>query len=115
MANPHRGDVPITLKHHGTDREFVMRPTFGAIAEIEQATGRGLIALARSAMAGDVALSTMAVVVTAGLKAAGEPAKAATVGEMVFEAGALATLPAVGQFLTNALTGGRERGPNRPR
>ena len=41
MANKHRGEVDITL----LGDFWTLRPTFGALAEIEDATGLGLAAV----------------------------------------------------------------------
>ena len=104
MANPHRGEVALTLG----GRSFALRPTFAAIAEIETRCGQGLVALARRLTAGDIRVSDFAVIITAGLKAAGEPARYDKVGELVLEEGVGALAPAVGEFLRQAIAGGRE-------
>ena len=111
MANPQRGDVAITLKVNGADREFTMRPTFEAIAEVERATGRGLLAVARSAAAGELGLAEATAIVAAGLKAAGEPATREAVGPMVFETGLLNVLAPLVAFLQGAISGGRAPEP----
>ena len=101
VANRHRGDVEIEL----AGRRFLLRPTFAAIAEIEERSGQGLIALARRLAAGDIRITDVATIVTAGLRAAGEPAKRETVGEMVLDSGLGALAPAVGAFLRVAISG----------
>ena len=101
VANRHRGDVEIAL----AGRRFLLRPTFAAIAEIEERSGQGLIALARRLAAGDIRIVDVATIVTAGLRAAGEPAKRETVGEMVLETGLGPLAPAIGAFLRAAITG----------
>ena len=103
VANRHRGEVELSLD----GRRFVLRPSFAAIAEIEARCGEGVIALARRLAAGDIRVSDFAAVVTAGLKAAGEPARFETVGEMVLREGLGSLAPTVGEFLRQAISGGR--------
>ena len=110
-ANAARGDVPITLKRNGVEREFVMRPSFTAIAEVEQATGQGFFQLARKVSTGDLSLSAMAAIVTAGMKAAGETASVKPVGEMIFETGMVNVLQPVTRWISNAVTGGKDPEP----
>ena len=58
MSNPYRGDVE--FKHNG--QAYILRPTFAAIAEIEQATGKGFFALAKYLQAGEVKISDLATI-----------------------------------------------------
>lgn len=102
-ANRHRGEVEVTLG----GRRFTMRPSFAAIAEIESRSGQGLVALARRLTAGDIRVSDFATIIAAGLRAAGEPARIETVGELVLEEGLGTLSPAVGEFLRQAISGGR--------
>ncbi len=64
-----------------------MRPSFKAVCEIERTTGVSVAALAKRFLQGDVKISELAAIVTAGLREAGEPATYEKVGELVFEAG----------------------------
>jgi hypothetical protein len=105
-ANPQRGEVEIELG----GRRFVMRPTFQAIAEMEKQTGRGVIELLQSLSDGGLKVSELAAIITAGLKAAGEPARYDKVGALLLEGGLEGIVPPVGEFLIGALTGGRELG-----
>lgn len=66
-ANAHRGEV--SLKLDGED--FVLRPSYEAIVAFEAATGRGLLALARSALAGELTLDTTAAIATECIRAWG--------------------------------------------
>lgn len=102
-ANPHRGEVEIELD----GKRFVMRPTFQAIAEIEQQTGTGLIALLHRMTDGSLRVSDLAVIVAAGLRAAGEPASRDKVGSLLLQDGLEKTLAPASQFLMNAVTGGK--------
>ena len=101
QANAQRGEVEIALG----GRRYVMRPSFAAIAEIETRTGQGVIGLARRLASGDIRVSDVAAIVTAGLRAAGEPAKLEMVGEMVLEEGLASLAPSLGAFLSAAISG----------
>ena len=107
-ANPQRGEVEIELG----GRRFVMRPSFQAIAEMEKQTGRGLIELLQSLSDGGLKVSELAAIITAGLKAAGEPARYDKVGALLLEGGLEGIVPPVGEFLVGALTGGRQPSGN---
>jgi len=109
-ANPHRGEVEIALPVAGQARTFVLRPSYGALAEIEAALGCGLVALVRRMEREDYGIVDLATIVTAGLRAAGEPASRDKVGEMIREAGFAPVVRAVSRFLENALTGGAPPG-----
>lgn len=67
-ANETRGEVALDL----SGKEYVLRPTYAAIAAIEQKTGKGLLALAREAGAGDLALHDTAIIATECIKAHGK-------------------------------------------
>jgi len=105
-ANRLRGEVAIRLG----GRDYVLRPTFQALCEIETRTGQGIVALARRTAAGDVGVTETAAIVTAGLRAAGEPAAFDTVGRLILETGLAACVPAVTAFLTAALGGDAGQG-----
>ena len=106
-ANPHRGDVPIRLLRNGGWMDFVMRPSHEAIIEFEQTTGRGVIHLTRAAITGELSMTDMAVIATAGMKAAGAPADFKTVAAMIFESKLEATIGPIGDFLQGCLNGGK--------
>lgn len=104
-SNPQRGEVEIAL----AGRRFTLRPTFQAIAEIEKQTGCGLIELLQCLSGGGVKVSDLAAIITAGLRAAGEPARFDKVGAMLLESGLEPVMQPVGEFLVGAVTGGRTR------
>lgn len=108
MANKERGDIAVTLG----GRKFALRPTYEALCEIEEATGVKIVPLAAMFAAKHFGMRDMTAVVTAGLKAAGEPATAGTVGPMIVATGV--TDPdlntAVNDFFVMALSGGKESG-----
>ena len=79
------GEVEIELD----GRAYTMRPCFQALAEIEAATGTGIMALVRRFAGKSFGIGDVTAVVTAGLKAAGEPATQEKVGELIFKTGLL--------------------------
>ncbi len=97
------GDVEITL----AGKAFVLRATPAAVLEIEERTGVGLTAIALRIGRGEISLKDLTAVVTAGLKAAGEPASHDKVCRMIFETGMMELTEPVGAFLLAAVTGGR--------
>lgn len=107
MANPQRGEVLITFA--GT--EYTLTPTYQALVEIERMTGLKIVEIARQLMSGSVGIQDAVAIVTAGMKASGEPAIADKVGEMIFEEGLIKVSPLLVEFLNNALTGGEEAEP----
>jgi hypothetical protein len=105
-ANPHRGEV--TLTWNGKPR--VMRPTFAAIEEIERRTGQGVVELLQDTASGKLRMGHAAVIIAAGIKAGmdtGPYPTAEKIGEgFVQHTPYMVCLGAIGDFLTNALTGG---------
>ena len=105
-ADPKRGDVEIELATDtGERRKFVLRPSFAAIVEIEEQTGRSIFALARRFSKAEIGQHDAAHIITAGLTAAGETASHVTVGEMIARTGLADVLAAVGDFLAKVLGG----------
>ena len=101
-ANEHRGEVAITL----VGEDYVMRPTFQCLCEIEAQTGVGIFAMARRFHASNFGISDAAIIVTAGMKAAGETgATVKKIGEMIFETGLDKTAAPITEFLMMALGG----------
>jgi hypothetical protein len=107
-ANKHRGEVAITL----AGKPYVLRPTFQAQCEIEDLTGRGMMALLDRFVRRQFGARDVAAVLYAGMKAGGESgATFEKVGEMAVEDGLVNFTTAVGDFLTNAITGGEKPKP----
>ena len=108
-VNIERGDVPVILD----GREFVMRPTYQAMTEIETSTGEKLVPLVWKFQEKQFGISDQVAIVTAGLRAAGEPATPEKIGEMILKSGILNDdlLRAIDAFFVMALTGGREVEP----
>ncbi len=106
IADPKRGDIEIELvTKAGQRRGFVLRPSFEAIVEIEEQTGRSIFALARRIAKAELGHHEVACVVGAGLKAAGETVSYDAVGEMMLRTGLADVLPVVGEFLAKVLGG----------
>jgi hypothetical protein len=105
-ANTYRGEV--TLTWNGKSR--VLRPTFAAIEDIERRTGHGVVELLQDAATGKLRMGHAAIIIAAGIKAGMEKGPYPTpekIGEgFVQHTPYLGCLEAIGEFLTNALTGG---------
>jgi hypothetical protein len=105
-ADPEHGDVEIELATDtGERRKFVLRPSFAAIVEIEEQTGESIFVLARRLSRAEMGQRDAAHIVAAGLKAAGETASHATVGEMIARSGLADVLAALGDFFGKFLGG----------
>lgn len=105
MSNSVRGEVSITLG----GSQFKLVPAYEAIVQLEERTGQGSIALARKIFASNFTLKELTVIVTSGLKAAGEPATEDKVGPMLLDEGLLnpELHSSVCKFFDNILTGGK--------
>jgi hypothetical protein len=119
MANKQRGELTVTLG----EREFVMRPTFEAIANIEDKLGMSVPQLISRLSASDMKLTFIATIIWEGILAAngGKPPKLnedvdtsprmryKDVGEMIFSEGLLAVMKqeAVLKFLVHSMAGDR--------
>jgi hypothetical protein len=104
MANKARGEMDLIL---GGER-YTMRPSFEAIAEIEDLTGKGLLALAIKLGEGNGTTKEMAAVIYSGLKGAGSKLSFEEVGEKVIRAGITKLSAPMGEFLRLALQGSDE-------
>ena len=111
-ANGKRGEVSLTLD----GKDYVLRPSFEAILEIEDATGKGLVEIVRAALQQRLTISEIGTVTAALMRAWGREvddlgAKAASadkVARLIFECdnGAAAVQAAIAQLLTIAAGGG---------
>lgn len=114
-ADPKQGDVEIELATDtGERRRFVLRPTFAAIVEIEEQTGQTIFVLARRLAKGELGQHHAAHIIAAGLKAAGETASFATVGEMIAHTGLADVLAALGDFFGKVIGGYENANEARP-
>ena len=110
-ANPERGEIEIELvTPAGSPETFVLRPTWESMIEIETRTGLGMIQIANKLAMLQFGFTEAVAIITAGLKAGGDPAKVETVGPMVFKTGLTNLIPPIQEFVTNALTGGEPPG-----
>ncbi len=96
--NPARGDVTIRLD----GGEHVLRPSFGAIMQMEDHFQRSIFDIARDFAAGKLTRAgDLPVFIRAGMKGAGEDVPDALEDKMM-QAGLVSFLNPVGQFLSHA-------------
>ena len=108
IPNKDRGEVAITLG--SPPMQFVLRPSLTAVQAIEQQLNVGLLKLYTRLQADELRIGDIAVIVTEGMKASGEPATLAKVTPMIYAAkpySPAVTFPVM-YFLINALSGGKE-------
>lgn len=98
--NPERGDVPVMLDGN----EYILRPSFEALVEIEERLGMGLVPLARRFMDGQFGIRDVTAVVAAGIGGSGQRVPD-DLGNLVVRAGIMSFAEALGVFLANALQG----------
>lgn len=110
--NAARGEVPIKLD----GKDFILRPTYQAIAEMEASSGLSVVTLTRLIASGRIKMIDLAAVICAGLKAGGAPATIEKAGELVFKTGVTddSMMAQVGTFLGLCLNGGRMPDDPRP-
>ncbi|WP_010218937.1 GTA-gp10 family protein [Sphingomonas sp. PAMC 26621] len=112
FANADRGELSLILD----GATMVLRPTFEALTEIEQTLDRGLVDLARDALAAKLKLAETAQIVTACVRAWGKEAgdkgasgaNATRIARLIVdsEGGLHNALRTVGALLSLAVTGG---------
>lgn len=107
LANKERGEVVVVL----AGREYVMRPTFEALAQIEGRLGVGIVSLLRSISAGQFGVRDFAAVIHAGIDAGPDRGPSyAEVGRLAAAEGLMGLLPFVTEFLMAPVEG---QGKNR--
>lgn len=100
MANKHRGEVNITL----LGKTWTLRPTFGALAEIEDATGMGLAAVIQRFASGAFSIEDVAIVLHEGMRAVHDDAPdLEAIKHAIIEEGFSTYAFAAGEFLGNAV------------
>lgn len=121
MANKYKGEVKLKLG----GREYTLRPTFGALAEIEDRSGKYITEIFNELQGGKVSIKALAVIVSVGAAAA-TPDDAPTVneaGELIRKEGILGVLKQreasgsspIAQFLMYAIAGDdKEQKPANP-
>jgi Phage tail tube protein, GTA-gp10 len=100
MANIQRGEVTVTLG----GRDYVLRPTFAALAEIESLAGRGLVPLAQRFLDRQFGLADVLAVLGPAIKAGGSKPPE-NLGDAVVAAGVLNLAGPIARFLAHALSG----------
>lgn len=103
--NPQRGDVPVTIA--GTT--YTMRPSFEALAAIEEKTGLGLVALWRRFGQQEFGARDVVTVIAEGVRA-GEGKVPDKLAALIIQAGLFTLAPSVAKFLTHALAGEKAEG-----
>lgn len=98
--NPQRGDVPVTIA--GT--VYTMRPTFEALAAIEEKTGIGLIPLWKRFGTQQYGIRDVVHVVTEAVRA-GEGRVPDGFSEKIVQTGVVTLSKPIAEYLTNALAG----------
>lgn len=109
-ANEVRGELSITLD----DAEFVLRPSYEAILEFEDATGKALTNLAFQAASAKLSIREMSIIVASCIRAWGRAVGNTSaagvnerrIGELIIEAGAFDVRERITELLTRAATGG---------
>ncbi len=111
-ANATRGEITLALE----GQPYVLRPSFEAIQAFETATGKSIIDLARSALAGALTTGDAAIIAAECIRAWGRANddeatahfNARRVGELMFEAddGVTGAMKAIAEVLAWAATGG---------
>jgi|LakMenEpi03Aug12_release.lakeMendotaPanAssembly.Ray.scaffolds.fasta_scaffold171439_6 hypothetical protein len=103
--NPQRGDVPVTIA--GT--VYTMRPSFEALAAIEEKTGVGIIPLWRRFGQQDFGIRDVVTVVTEAVRA-GEGKVPDKFPALIVQTGIFTLAQPIASFLTNALAGDKAEG-----
>lgn len=109
VANRDRGEHLLTLE----GRDYVLRPTFAAVQEIEATTGKGALELARKI--GSMSLAEMGIIASALIRAGAAPNDRITqmidadaAARMVYETGMNDVGHTLVLCLFDAVTGGRD-------
>lgn len=113
-----RGEMKLVL----LGRDYVMRPTYEAVTAIEAAAGRGLVDLARDAVAGKMTLAETAQIATECIRAFGREegdkdaagATAPRIARLILDSaeGLFGALSQVSALLSLAATGGFDASGN---
>jgi hypothetical protein len=110
-ANPHRGEVKIELlkaSGEGIDH-LVLRPTFAAIVEVEEALGTGMAEIVRRFLPPPkFGIRDVAAIIYSGLKAAGHRERRDVVEQRVMLTGFFQLHDACFRWCEAACTGGQD-------
>lgn len=112
MTNTPRGDIAITLDK----QDYLIRPTFQALCEIEAATGKPILSLAEIMADGKITLTEMAAIIEAGIKAGSYVSvNKEVIGKEMLKMGITGVLAVISNFLHIALTGETAPTKKKPR
>ena len=95
MANIYRGEITIKL----VENKYAMRPTLGALCEIEDNVGKSIITLLDQFAERGITLSEQAHIIVQGVKAVGEDLAFQKVLQDIHQQGPMVTLPKIVEFL----------------
>ncbi len=104
MANKARGEVKLDLG----GESYVLRPTFGAVCEIEDAIGTNLFDAGRKLERAEITAKEMVKLTHACLTQSGYPVEEDKLGELIVAHGSLDTIAALVKFCQSYAFGGRE-------
>lgn len=104
MANAARGEVTLQLG----PQSFVLRPTFGAICEIEDALGTTIFEIGRKLELAEITARDLVSFAHACLGACGHPIARDALAEAIVAAGTHHTIATLVEFCRNYAFGGRQ-------
>ena len=104
MANAARGEVAFKLG----DETYVLRPTFGAVCEIEDALGTNLFDLGRKLERAEVTARELTAFAQACLAQSGHKLAQEALGSLILEHGALDVIAALVKYCQAYAFGGTE-------
>lgn len=96
---------PGAVSLHLGGREFLLRPSFAALAETEARAGCGIVPLARRFLDGNFGLGDVVAVLVPALRLAGGPAD---IDSVVIDRGVLSLAPVCARLLALALRPGED-------
>lgn len=107
MLNPQRGDVKIML----AGQEYIMRPSFEAVASIEGRLDIGILGVANRYRDRTIGYRDAEAVISAGIAAVPQQKGPTNLKEAIRQEGLAVLLDPISTFVGYALTGGKEIDP----
>ncbi len=104
MANKHRGEVTLDL----AGKDYVLAPTFGVVAEIEDEMGTNLFEIGRKLELADITARDLVKLAGTALKAGGHEVAEGMIVQAISDDGAYTVIAVFVQFVRNYAFGGRE-------
>ncbi len=104
MANKARGEVELDLG----GETYVLRPTFGAVCEIEDAIGANLFDIGRKLERAEITAQELVKLTHACIAQSGASIEVDKLGELIVEQGSLSVIAALVGFCQSYAFGGRE-------